>query len=302
MMTQLLDSRSCTHCGGTAILFDTETGEEVCGSCGLVLSEGTFNTGPEWRAFTSAENASRARTGKALSYTLFDMGLSTGFGGYRDGRGNRLDLETARKMERLRRQDSRSKLDETWGRNLSIAMVELERMVDEIHVPPSVKEQAAVIYRKALRQDLIRGRSIEAFVAASVHAACRLNRIPRSLKSIAGVSTRKLGEVARTYRLLVQELGIKMPIDDPMKYVSGISSRLNVRRDTERYAVELLRRAKERQGLSGKDPRGVAAAALYMACVIKREKRIQKEVAAAANTTEVTLRNRMRGLKTVLDD
>jgi len=301
-MEYLQDHGSCSYCGETALVYDRETGEEVCENCGLVVSERGVNTGPEWRAFTSAENSQRARAGTALSYTLFDMGLSTGFSGYRDGRGNHLPFETVNRMSRLRRHDSRSKLDETWRRNLSIAMVELERMTDEVHIPPSVKEQAAVIYRKALRLDLIRGRSIEAFVAASIHAACRLNRIPRSLKNIAGVSTRRLEEVSKTYRLLIQELRLKMPIDDPMKYVSGIASRLEVRPETERYAVELLRRAKKRRGLSGKDPRGVAAAALYMACTENGDKKKQKDVAAAANTTEVTLRNRMKGLKKVLMD
>jgi transcription initiation factor TFIIB len=87
-----------------------------------------------------------------------------------------------------------------------------------------------------------------------------------------------------------------------MKFVSGIASKLKIRRDTERYAVDLLKRARERQGLSGKDPRGIAAAALYMACVENDDKRIQKDVAAAAGTTEVTLRNRLRGLETVLSE
>jgi len=44
------------------------------------------------------------------------------------------------------------------------------------------------------------------------------------------------------------------------------------------------------------------AAALYWACVENGEKRIQKEVATAAGTTEVTLRNRLRGLMKTLGD
>jgi transcription initiation factor TFIIB len=59
-------------------------------------------------------------------------------------------------------------------------------------------------------------------------------------------------------------------------------------------------RAKEKKGLSGKDPRGIAAAALYMACIEMDDKKIQKEVASAAGTTEVTLRNRLKGLEETL--
>ena len=294
--------RECSRCGSTEIIVDTKAGEEVCSNCGLVVSDEIVDTGPEWRAFTNAEKESRARTGMGMSYTLYDKGMSTGFSGSRDARGNRLDFETRNKMTRLKRYDNRSKLDDTWGRNLSIAMAELDRLSTTLHIPQQVKEQAALIYRRALKKDLIRGRSIDAFVAASLYAACRQSKVPRPLKNVSKASTREHSEVSRSYRLLLRELNLKMPVDDPMKFVSGIASKLKVRRDTERYAVDLLLKAQERQGLSGKDPRGIAAAALYMACVENDDKRIQKDVAAAAGTTEVTLRNRLRGLETVLSE
>jgi len=235
-----------------------------------------------------------------MSYTLYDKGLSTVFNGYRDAQGNRLKDETRIKMDRLRRYDNRSKFDETWRRNLSIAMAELDRVTAALHLPQSVKEQAALIYRRALKMDLIRGRSIDAFVAASIYAACRQSKVPRPLKEITKTSTREHSEVARTYRLLIREMKLKMPVDDPMKFIPSIASKLKLRRDTEQYAIDILRRAKERQGLTGKDPRGVAAAALYMACIDNNDKRIQKDVAEAAGTTEVTLRNRLRGLESTL--
>jgi transcription initiation factor TFIIB len=290
----------CSRCGNSSLVVDLEAGEEVCSNCGLVVSEDIVNTGPEWRAFTSAEKSTRPRVGMARSYTLYDMGLSTSFSGDRDARGNRLDSDTRNRMNKLKKYDTRSKLDDTWGRNLSIAMAELDRLSAILHTPRNVKEHAALIYRRALKADLIRGRSIDAFVAASLYAACRKLRVPRPLKEISKASTREHPEVSRSYRLLHRELKMKMPVDDPMKFVSGIASKLNVRQSTQHKAVDILRMARERQGLSGKDPRGIAAAALYMACLDNDDKRIQKDVAAAAGTTEVTLRNRLRGLEETL--
>lgn len=301
-MIQKEKKKVCTRCGSDSIILDLENGEEVCGNCGLVLNEDIIDTGPEWRAFTSSEKENRPRTGLGRSYTIYDMGLSTSFNGNTDGRGNRLDPDTKSRMNKLKRYDNRSKLDDTWGRNLSIAMAELDRLSTALHIPQTVKEQAALIYRKALKKDLIRGRSIDAFVAASLYAACRLNRIPRPLKNVSKASTRGHSEVSRTYRLLLRELNLKMPVDDPMKFVSGIASKLKIRHDTERKAIEILRRAQERNGLSGKDPRGIAAAAIYMSCIENDDKRTQKDVATAAGTTEVTLRNRLRGLENVLQD
>ncbi len=301
MTQEILHSR-CPKCGSLEIIIDQDNGEEVCSQCGMVITEDIVDVSPEWRAFSQAERDSRARTGSATTYTQYDKGLYTAFRGDRDARGNRLDQETRNRMNKLRRYDNRSKMDESWGRNLSIAMAELDRLSAILHIPKNVKEYAAIIYRKALKQDLIRGRSIDAFIAAGLYAACRFNKIPRTLKKITEASTRQYSEIARSYRLLLRELELKMPIDDPMKFVPGIASKLKVRQDTEHHAINILRRAKKRQGLSGKDPRGLAAAALYMACIENDDKRIQKEVAAAAGTTEVTLRNRLKGLKDVLDE
>ncbi len=292
----------CPRCGGSEFVSDHQNGEIICSNCGLVTEEDQIDMGPEWRAFTPQERNSRQRTGLGMSYTLYDKGLSTVFKGDRDANGNRLKDETRIKMDRLRRYDNRSKFDETWRRNLSIAMAELDRMNAALHLPHSIKEQAAILYRKALKLDLIRGRSIDAFVAATIYAACRKAMVPRPLKEISKLSPREHGEIARTYRLLLKEMKLKMPIDGPMKFIPSIAAKLDLRRDTEQLAIKILRKAKERNGLSGKDPRGLAAAALYMACIQNDDKRIQKDVANAAGTTEVTLRNRLRGLEKILKD
>ncbi|MCX6648273.1 MAG: transcription initiation factor IIB [Candidatus Bathyarchaeota archaeon] len=290
------DTRKCPKCGNANIISDPENGERICNQCGLVLEETPIDMGPEWRAFTADEKNSRSRTGLGPSLTLYDKGLSTVFRGDRDAAGRKLNNEARLKMDRLRRYDNRSKFDETWRRNLSVAMAELDRISVVLHIPSNVKEQAALIYRKALKADLIRGRSIDAFVAASIYAACRATEVPRPIKKVSEASTRDHAEVARTYRLLIKELKLRMPVDEPMKFVPSIAAKLRLRRDTEQNAINILKSAKIRQGLAGKDPRGLAAAALYMACIKNDDKRIQKDVAIAAGTTEVTLRNRLRGL------
>ena len=144
------NENKCPRCGGAELVSDMQNGETVCSTCGLVLDENIIDMGPEWRAFTPQEKSNRQRTGLGLSYTLYDKGLSTVFKGDRDANGNRLKHETRIKMDRLRRYDNRSKFDETWRRNLSIAMAELDRMSTALHLPQGIKEQAAVLYRKAL--------------------------------------------------------------------------------------------------------------------------------------------------------
>jgi len=69
---------------------------------------------------------------------------------------------------------------------------------------------------------------------------------------------------------------------------------------TQRTAIQLLEEAKQRREVSGKDPMGLAAATLYIACVIDGVKRTQKEIAKVADVTEVTVRNRYKSLKETL--
>jgi transcription initiation factor TFIIB len=295
-----MENRRCSQCGNPQILSDITSGEKVCAKCGLVGTEVIVDRGAEWRAFTLKEKKMKIRTGSPISFTIYDKGLHTSFRTNKDYQGRWLNSDNRRKMRRLKRWDIRSKLHGSGMRNLSRAFPELVRLTDMLHLPNEVKERAAIIYRKALEKDMIKGHSIAEFVAASVYASCRLMKIPRSLKEVAEVSTEEKKDVSRTYRYLLRELDLKMPVDYPMKFVPSITSEVDVSRKTDRLAVMILQYAKEKKALIGKDPRGIAAAALYMACEVTDEKRSQKEIAGAAGTTEVTLRNRLKDLKKVV--
>jgi len=288
----------CRDCGSANLVHDYDTGETVCGDCGLVLHEQMMDKGPEWRAFTQEEKESRSRVGIPTSYSVHDKGLSTAIGRVdRDAFGRKLPLQTRLQMWRLRKWQIRSRVHSSVDRNLAQAMAELDRLSDKSYIPPSVKEKAAVIYRKALDKGLVRGRSIAAIAAASLYAACRDTNTPRTLREIAEASLVDKKDVARCYRLLLRELGVQMPIADPLTYISKIAERTGISGRTQGLAIEILSDAKRHRAAAGKDPMGLAAAALYLACLKNDEKKTQKDIAEAAGVTEVTVRNRYKSLK-----
>jgi len=176
-------------------------------------------------------------------------------------------------------------------------MAELDRLSDKVYAPGPVKEKAAVIYRKALDKGLVRGRSIAAIAAAALYAACRTSETPRTLREIADASLVDKKDVARCYRLLLRELNIRMPIADPLTYISKIAERTGISGPTQGLAIKILGKAKRKRAASGKDPMGLAAAALYIACLQNNEKKTQKDIAEAAGVTEVTVRNRYKSLR-----
>ncbi|MFP3951785.1 MAG: transcription initiation factor IIB [Candidatus Bathyarchaeia archaeon] len=284
----------CPRCGNTQLVYDPSSGEEACNRCGLVVTDSGVDRGPEWRAFTPEERLNKQRTGGPISNLYYDRGLATKFNP-KDVKGG--TSKDRQKLWRLKKWDTRTKLDKKGKRNLSHALTKLDRIAEILHLPTDVKEKASDIYRKALDKDMIRGRTIEGFVAASIYAACRQSKVPRSLREVSQASTQDMKTISRTYRLLLWDLDLKMPVDHPMKFVPKIASEVEVSRKTDRLTVEILRKAKREKALIGKDPRGMAAAALYMACKVNGEGCTQRKISDAAGTSEVTLRNRLRDLE-----
>jgi transcription initiation factor TFIIB len=292
---------SCDFCEGSDIIHDELNGEIVCAKCGLVRTEGVLNFGPEWRAFTPSESAKRERA-TPTPYSAFDRGLYTRFKEGKDANGVTLTPEQLQKWRRLRRFDFRTKSDDNKIRNLNQATIEIERYTDKLHLPRNIKDKSIHIYRKALKEDLIRGRTISDFVTASIYAACRKSKVPKSLSDISKASGRSVKDISRTYRLLLRSLKLRMPIDTPMKFVPKIASSLNIDLETERITIESLKKASEKKLLIGKDPRSMATAALYMACKINKRKVTQKKLADAAGISTVSLRNRLRELEIAFND
>jgi transcription initiation factor TFIIB len=175
-------------------------------------------------------------------------------------------------------------------------MSELERLSSKINIAPPIREKAALVYRKALDKGLVRGRSINAIAAAALYAACRKSGSPKALREISEASLVDKKDVARCYRLLLQELDFHMPISDPLTYVSKIAEKNRISGRTQGTAIAILADAKRKRFAAGKDPMGLAAAALYIACLQHNEKITQKDIADASGVTEVTVRNRYKAL------
>jgi len=290
------ESLVCPECGGS-LLSDSERGETVCEDCGLVVEEDEIDPGPEWRAFDSKEKDQKSRVGAPTTNMMHDKGLSTNIGWQdKDAYGNSLSSRQREKMQRLRTWNERFRTRDSKERNLKQALGEIDRMASALGLPESVRETASVIYRRALDEDLLPGRSIEGVATASLYAAARQAGTPRSLDEIANVSRVGKDEIARTYRYVVRELSLEIQPADPESYVPRFASDLDLTEEVERRARQLLQNAKAEGVHSGKSPVGLAAAAVYAASLLTNEKVTQSEVSEVASISEVTIRNRYHEL------
>ena len=184
--------------------------------------------------------------------------------------------------------------------NLAQAIAEFDRLSNKLHLSTCVKEKAAIIYRKALERGLVRGRSINVITTASLYVACRITQTQRTLQEISDQSPIDKKDISKCYKLMLRELDITIPKPNAQLMIPQIAAKVGISERTQQKAVEILQRATELRATAGKSPIGLAATALYMACIICDEKHTQAMIANAAGITEITIRNRYRELMKVL--
>ncbi len=292
---------SCPECGGRLVT-DDEHGETICEECGLVVEEDEIDRGPEWRAFDSTEKDEKSRVGAPTTKLMHDQGLSTNIGWEnKDAYGKTLSNRQRQRMQRLRTWNERFRTRDSKERNLKQALGEIERMGSALGLSESVRETASVIYRRALEDDLLPGRSIEGVASAATYAAARQAGTPRSIDEVVAVSLVDEMEFKRTYRYIVRELGLELEPADPESYVGRFVSDLGLSEEIERRARDLLRAGKSENVHVGKSPVGLAAAAVYAATLGTDEKVTQSDVREVTDISEVTIRNRYQELLEVDD-
>ncbi|MEM2786550.1 MAG: transcription initiation factor IIB [Candidatus Nitrosotenuis sp.] len=288
--------RNCRRCKGFMVT-DGSTGERFCRNCGYVIEERIEDSRPE-RNMSKDEHGDKARSGIPASLAIHDMGLATIIGAQnRDATGRPLSTNTKHIMNRLRTWDNRSQMSEHADKNLRHAFVQLNKLKDKLALSDAVVEKSAYIYRKALARNLVRGRSIEGVLAAAVYAACRDVETPRTLGDVAGAINIKRKDLSKNYRLLLNELELKMPVVSSMLCMSKIASKVGLNEKVKRHAQTILKDANDKRITAGKDPMGMAASALYISCLKYNADITQKDIAMAAGVTEVTIRNRYKDLK-----
>lgn len=294
--------RRCSECLSYNLIRDSKRGETICGDCGLVIDDNIVDFGPDWRAFDSEQRDKRARTGPPMTQTVHDRGLSTVIDWQnRDYTGQPIAPENYLQLQRIRKWHKRARVTNASERTLAIGLGELDKIASKLDLPSDTRESASLLYRKSSEEGLIKGRSIESVAAAVIYIACRQHGNPRTFKEISGVLGVNKKKIMRSYTHIKRELGIELGETSPKDYVPRFCSKLGLSGEVKAKAIELLSKVDERKLTSGREPDGVATAAIYVASAAIGEDRTQGEIADGVGVTEVMVRNRYKDLAEALE-
>jgi transcription initiation factor TFIIB len=294
-----LIKNKCPECGSENLIRDYENREYVCGDCGLVIKEMEYDRGPEWRTFDLEQKEERSRVGGPLTYTIHDKGLTTSISPFdQDTYGKPLKPEQKETFYRLRKWQRRMRVSDAVERSLAFALAEIDKISGPgyLNLPKNVTENASLIFRKMLKERLLRGRGIEGMATAAIYLACRQAGLGRTLDEISEISGVSKREIARDYRFILKETGYQVPPQPLSQYVSKLVNEFGKFGKTEELTHKILLTAKEAKLTSGRGPNGLAAAATYTASLLTGERLTQRDLAEKMRCTEVTIRNRYKEL------
>jgi transcription initiation factor TFIIB len=177
----------------------------------------------------------------------------------------------------------------------------MQKLSDKLNLPRNVLETSSIIYRKALKANFIRGRSILEVVTVTLYIACRICGVVRTLNDFAEAADISRKAVARNYRFLYNGLDLDIPRFQQTSHIRKLVSRLGLHGYTEMLAKQLVDEASSNNLTNGRSTAGIAAACIYISSRIMGEGLTQQKVAVEAQVTEVTIRNRYKELLRNLD-
>ena len=257
----------CNDCGGKDVKLYPEQGEIMCSDCGIVVEESMLVYDGIGEGYHGLRPESR----------------SAGTGVMPEGsRVRRGWLESHKEKHNMR------------------AWQCISRVTDHTHLPEQVRKEAMRVYRRVADKDLCKGRTLKPIVLACVYIACKTHKCPRKAEDIAmwGMSDKK--DILRDYKMIKKNMDISIPQEDPLDYILEYGYLFGDDDRPRKYASDLYKKVEQKGMVSGKKPKAIASAVIYITAKVHQIPISQKKLSKMTGLVELTIRKRVKEMATKL--
>lgn len=178
--------------------------------------------------------------------------------------------------------------------NFAHALYESTRIGLQLALPRAVLEKASELLKAAFVKRLTKGISIKDLAMAVLYAACRQRGIGIPFDDVAKVSGTDSRTACRRYRLLITRLNLSIPPPKVQDYLTRMTGRLGADTTLVQSATNILQVIEKSIMSAGRDPRGIAAAAIYLGARSLGRRITQRELSDITHVTEFTIRKNCR--------
>ena len=257
----------CPECENDKIISEGD-GIMSCGNCSLI-----FDSGPQWMKYKPSNDINQVNNTKSVAN----------------------NTNTVMKWQKSVRTNI------SIGKNILLASEEVSRISELLKLNDKIIESSLEIFSSSSKKGIVRGRSTQKVAAASVFTACRLANLPITLDEIANKCSLNRNELSKLHRLIKRKLKLRINISSSINFLPKFTQILALPKNVENEAREIINLVEESQYRQGISPIALLGASIYLACKRTKVKRSQLEIAKTLGTSEVTLRNRAKEIKVLLN-
>lgn len=299
--------KRCPECDGQ-IVTDYDRGERHCELCGIVVDDTMIDHGLDYNVYEE-KHRNREHVGPPTNTMFHTKGLPTEIDpSMKDSYGRPITGSSRREVFRLKYWNTKNQIMDSRERNIAQAFTEINALCSRLELSSVVRDSSGYYYKKAVDNNIIRGRSIASVIAASIYLSCRVHGQPRSLDELVNESNVSRKEIGRVYRFMAREFKIKLRPPQGSDFLERYCESLDLPADVLKRAREIIDFCEDNPTeLAGKAPNGIIGASIWLAveeCMDDDDddkKLLQERIAPTCQITDVTIRNRCQDIRNLLN-
>src|SRR5260221_274681 len=212
--------------------------------------------------------------------------------GFKDG-----GTGIARELQRAatRSQNSRSE------RNLLSAFRDISSWCDQFSLPKTISDIAKQLYKRADEEKLLRGKPLDAVIAACIFIACRQAHVPRTFREICNLTHVSKKVLGQCYKALEQAFnlapGASTNTISPNSSSSGpenllvrYCNHLDLPAQVQSICSDIIIAARKHGIADGRSPVSIAGGAIYFTCHLLGKVKSVRDISAVAGVSEGTIK------------
>jgi len=287
---------SCPECYSHDIFEDNIRGENICSNCGLVIDERKVVNLPK-RVF-DPEKLNHKQNGPMNDVALPMRNLTTSFRVNEAG----FDKNKVRRMYKMQKLSAHERTERTMIRNVERANKIMNDLKNKLSLSSAVVIDSLNMYKDLMKKRFTRGRNKHVLIVTCFFMRCRISKRRITMEDFASSSGIPIEKIRKCYRAIQKtDPTIKIPHRHPSQYIIEICNNLKGSQYIETVATRLADMLESRTSVDGKNPKGIAASLVLLACRITSSNYTQRNIQKASNITTVTIRKRINEIENIID-
>jgi transcription initiation factor TFIIB len=246
---------------------------------------------PPAQTFANDEGDDPSRVGAAADPLMEGIEQLDTVISFRDG-GSGIARELQRAASRS--QASRSE------RNLLTAFRDISNWCDQFSLPKTISDIAKQLYKRSDEEKLLRGKPLEAVIAACIFIACRQAHVPRTFREICNMTHVSKKTLGQCYKALEQAFNLSgasahnsttaSPSTGPENLLVRYCNHLDLPASVQSICADIIVTAREHGIADGRSPVSIAGGAIYFTCHLLGKEKSARDIGAVAGVSEGTIK------------